>query len=127
MTAVRLLALAALLGAAVLPSSARAEDGDAARGRTIFQRTCSACHQVAQPRNGVGPTLQGVSGRAAGAVQGFNYSAALKGAGKTWDAETLDAFLANPTGMVPGTRMVQRVNAEQDRKDLIAFLATQVP
>ncbi|MFC7556847.1 c-type cytochrome [Pseudoroseomonas wenyumeiae] len=49
-----------VLGAATLTASAAwAETGDAARGRTLFQRQCQACHQIAQPRNGVGPTLQG--------------------------------------------------------------------
>ncbi|MBO1076090.1 c-type cytochrome [Roseomonas marmotae] len=115
---------AALLGGALLaPSAAQAQEGDAARGRTLFQRQCQACHQVAQPRNGVGPTLQGVMGRAAAGVEGYNYSPALRALGQTWTPETLDAYLANPTGVARGTRMVLRVNAGQDRKDIIAFLA----
>ncbi|MFC4170258.1 c-type cytochrome [Teichococcus aestuarii] len=118
------LPIAALLGAALLAApSARAEEGDAARGRTLFQRQCQSCHQVAQPRNGVGPTLQGVVGRASASVEGYNYSPALKALGQSWTPETLGAFLANPTGVARGTRMVQRVAAEQDRKDIIAFLA----
>jgi cytochrome c len=104
--------------------AAHAQDADAARGRTLFQRQCVACHQVAQPRNGVGPHLQGIADRAAGSIPGFNFSPALKGAGVTWTAETLDRYLANPVGMVPGTRMVLRVPNEQDRKDIAAFLTT---
>ncbi|PHK95475.1 cytochrome C [Pseudoroseomonas rhizosphaerae] len=114
------LLLAAL---ASLPARAQEAEGDAARGRTLFQRQCQFCHQVAQPRNGVGPTLQGVMGRAAAGVQGYNYSPALKGLDQSWTPDTLDAFLANPTGVARGTRMVQRVAAAQDRKDIIAFLA----
>ncbi|RKK03509.1 cytochrome c family protein [Pseudoroseomonas wenyumeiae] len=124
MTAFRFFTTAALFGAALLAApSVQAQDGDAARGRTLFQRQCQACHQVAQPRNGVGPTLQGVMGRAAGGVEGYNYSPALRALNQTWTPETMDAYLANPTGVARGTRMVLRVAAEQDRKDIIAFVA----
>jgi len=57
-------------------------------------------------------------------VQGFNYSPALKNLGVTWTPETLEACLANPTAMVRGTRMVQRVADEQQRKDIIEFPST---
>jgi cytochrome c len=95
---------------------------DAERGKTLFQRQCAACHQLAQPRNGVGPHLQGIVGHAAASVAGFNYSPALKQAGLEWTPETLDGFLANPVGKVPGTRMPTKVPAEGDRADIIAFL-----
>lgn len=107
-----------------LSGPAPAQEADAVeRGRTLFQRQCASCHQVAQPRNGVEPMLQGVVGRAAGAVEGFNYSPTLRGAGITWTPETLDSYLANPAAMVRGTRMVNRVPNEQQRRDIIAFLA----
>jgi cytochrome c len=112
-----------LFGLMLLPIlAAPALAADADHGKAVFQRQCSACHQVAQPRNGVGPTLQGVSGRAAGAVQGFNYSPALKNSGLQWTAENLDSFLANPTAKVPGSRMPNRVTNETDRADIVAFL-----
>lgn len=115
--------LTGALAAGLLSAApARAEEGDAARGRTLFQRQCQACHQLAQPRNGVGPHLQGVIGRMAGGLEGYNYSPALKALGREWTPETLDAYLANPAGVARGTRMVLRVPAEQDRRDIIAFL-----
>ena len=109
---------------AVLLGAASAWAADADHGRTLFQRQCAACHQVAQPRNGVGPYLQGVVGRAAGGVTGANYSPALRQSGITWTAEELSEFLANPTAKVRGTRMSNRVPSATDRDDLIAFLAT---
>ncbi|EFH11322.1 c-type cytochrome [Pseudoroseomonas cervicalis] len=122
----RFFLIAALLGAALLaPAAARAEEGDPARGRSLFQRQCQACHQAVQPRHGVGPSLQGVVGRAAAAAPGYNYSPALKAAGLTWTPEVLADFLGAPTTKVPGTRMVQRVAAEPDRRDIVAFLAQQ--
>ena len=102
---------------------ARAQEGVAERGRVLFQRQCGVCHQAAQPRNGLGPILQGMIGRAAGTVEGFNYSPALKSSRISWTPETLDSFLANPTTTVRGTRMAQRVPEEQQRRDIIKFLA----
>lgn len=104
---------------------AAAQEGNAERGQALFQRQCATCHQVAQPRNGVGPTLQGLMDRPAGSVQGFNYSPALRESGITWTPETLDTYLANPAGMVRGTRMMLRVADEQRRRDIIEYLAAQ--
>lgn len=115
--------LAIVVTVAAAPGFAAAQQaGDAGRGQTLFQRQCSACHQIAQARNGVGPTLQGVNGRAADTVEGFNYSPAMKNSGVVWGPETLETYLANPTAMVKGTRMVQRVPNEQQRRDIIEFL-----
>jgi cytochrome c len=41
-------------------------------------------------RNGVGPNLNGVFGRQAGSVSGFNYSPAMKASGLKWDDKTLN-------------------------------------
>ena len=88
----------------------------------IYER-CQACHAL--DRNRTGPKHCGLLGRAAGAAAGFRgYSAALKGSGIVWDAESLDRFLADPLGTVPGTRMgYAGVKDPQERADLIAFLA----
>jgi cytochrome c len=44
---------------------------------------------------------------------------------KTWDAATLDSYLSDPQGVVPGTKMVfPPVRSEDDRANLIAYLAT---
>ena len=107
----------------VLPAAA----ADADRGRSLFQRQCASCHQVAQPRNGVGPHLMGVVGRPAASVAGANYSPALRGAGITWSTEELDGFLTNPAVRVPGNRMPIRVPASADREDIIEFLTSVAP
>jgi cytochrome c len=108
---------------ALAPASAHAQDGDAGHGKTLFQRQCASCHQAATARNGVGPTLQGLIGRAAGSVDGFKYSPVLKGSGITWTSATLDTFLTNPAAAVKGVRMVQRVTNPKDRLDIIAYLS----
>ena len=97
--------------------------GDATRGRAVFAR-CAACHSVSAGQNGVGPSLHGVFGRAAGGVAGFGYSAALKASGKTWDVASLDHFIEAPSMDVAGTRMMFVLTDDQARADVIAYLST---
>lgn len=95
--------------------------GDARRGKEIYAR-CEGCHALAYDR--VGPRHCGLLGRRAGSVPGFDYSPALKQSGITWSARTLERFLADPTGAVPGTSMTYAGIADaKDRADLIAYLA----
>lgn len=101
--------------------------GDAARGETLFQRQCSACHQIGEGAiNRVGPRLTGLFGRRAAAVADFTYSksmARMGSDGLTWTLETLDAYIANPKALVSGTRMNYRGMADPEaRAALLAFL-----
>lgn len=66
---------------------------------------CSACHAVAPGEHGIGPSLAGVFGTKAGAKAGFAYSDAMKSSGLTWNQATLDRYLTDPRGVVPGTTM----------------------
>ncbi len=108
--------VAALFAAAILlGASAEAE-----RGKRLFKQRCSGCH--AADRDLEGPRLRNVFGRHAGAVPKFPYSDAIKKAEITWNAETLDKWLADPDAFVPGDNMGFHVPGEQDRKDLIRYL-----
>jgi hypothetical protein len=53
---------------------------------------------VAADENRIGPTPFGVVGRRAGSVPGFNCTADHKKLGVTWDAATLDKYLAERDG-----------------------------
>ena len=80
----RLLSCAlALFAVAVLPGPAAAEEiGNATRGEALFNRECTACHQIGTGAlNRIGPALNGIYGRRAGDVEGFNCSTrtSLKG------------------------------------------------
>ena len=86
---------------------------------------CMSCHAVTPGQNGIGPSLAGVFGRKAGMAPGFVYSEAMKDSGKTWDEATLDTYLANPMGMVPGTRMTYMGQSDPaKRKAAIEYLKT---
>jgi len=104
---------------------------DAGRGQVYFQQFCAICHSpVLGPGNSVvvkqGPSLVGVVGRQAGSAPYFTYTKALSGSGLTWDAATLDHFLANPSLAVPGTVMPMPVPNADDRQHVIAYLSTLV-
>jgi cytochrome c len=99
-------------------------DGDAGRGKTLFTR-CGSCHAVTE-QNKVGPHLSGVFGRTAGTVAGARYSKAMTASGMRWDERTLDAFLTEPTNVLPGTTMSAKLPNPQDRADVIAYLKTLV-
>jgi cytochrome c len=113
--------LLACLGSTLCMSAIAATvPGDAHRGAEIYTR-CAGCHALQYDRTG--PRHCGLIGRQAGAVPGFDYSPAMKRSGLTWDAATLDRFLADPPGTVPGTTMTYAGIADaQQRADLIAYL-----
>jgi cytochrome c len=101
--------------------AARAE-GDAAKGADVFKK-CAPCHSADSKTNKIGPSLQGVVGRKAGSVEGFNYSDALKNSGITWDEASLEKWLENPKAMVPGNKMAfPGLPKKDDRDNVIAYL-----
>lgn len=114
------LPFALFIGLTLGASLCQAADGDAGKGAQIYQR-CLACHSLEHNRSG--PRHCGLFGRPAAAVPDFTYSQALKSAGLTWDAATLDRFLENPLKAVPGTKMAYAgIKNGQERADLIAYL-----
>jgi cytochrome c len=95
---------------------------DAAKGEKVYKK-CKACHALEAGKKKVGPSLAGIFGRKAGAVEGFKYSKAMAESGIVWDEKTMDSFLANPKGTVPKSRMAfPGLKKEADRADLIAYL-----
>lgn len=110
---------------ALAASAGNALAGDAAAGEKVFAK-CKACHQVGEAaKNAVGPNLNGISGRKAGAAEGYNYSEPMKGSGLTWDEATFKEFIKNPKGKVAGTKMVfQGLVADKDGDDVWAYLSS---
>ena len=99
-----------------------AADVDA--GKTDFKK-CALCHTTEAGKNKIGPSLFGIVGRKAASVENFNYSEGMKKFDHTWDAETLDSYLADPRAIVPGTKMIfPGIKDEKERQDVIAYLET---
>lgn len=115
-------AAAAALLLVAAGAQAQPTGGDAARGRTLYESRCIACHSADAHR--VGPAHKGVVGRKAGGAAGYDYSPALAASKVRWDARTLEAWLTDPERLIPGQKMGYRVEAQQDRADLIAYLAS---
>jgi cytochrome c len=96
---------------------------DAAAGEKVFG-VCKACHQIGETaKNGVGPQLNGIIGRKAGTVPSYNYTAANKDSGITWDEATFREYIKNPKAKIPGTKMIYAgLKDEKKTDDLLAFL-----
>jgi cytochrome c len=104
-------------------SVSAAQAQDVANGEKAFG-LCRACHQIGPTaKNTIGPELNGVVGRKAGSVEGYNYSDANKESGITWDEATLAEYIKDPRGKVPETKMVfAGIKDDKRVKDLIAYL-----
>lgn len=108
--------------AEVVDVAALYAEADATAGEALW-RNCRSCHALEVGRNGTGPSLHGVVGRAIDSIADFNYSGALLAMGDTWTVEALNTFLENPRSAAPGTRMsYSGMRSIQDRMNLIAYL-----
>ncbi len=123
-----LAAVAALATTSAFAPPAFAQDdhpaGDPALGKAVFNK-CAACHSAKPGENKIGPSLAGVVGRPSHSIENFNYSEPMKAYNVTWDPATLDHYLVDPRGVVPGTRMIfVGLKKDEDRANVIAYLET---
>jgi cytochrome c len=114
--------------AAPLDLGALLATADPVRGEHTAQ-VCASCHSFGPGEpNRVGPNLHGVVGRPIASHPGFNYSAALAGAGGRWTYEALDHFLTSPARAFAGTKMTfAGFRNPRDRAQVIAYLAEITP
>lgn len=96
---------------------------DVQRGENSFKK-CLPCHSIGSgAKNKIGPELNGLDGRKAGTVPGFNYSDANKNSGIVWSEETFKEYIQDPRAKVPGTKMIfPGVKNEQEVNDLWAYI-----
>lgn len=120
---VLILSAALLTGFAAGAQAAEEVKGDPVAGEKIF-RTCQQCHHIGKgATNFYGPVLNGLIGRPAGTVPGYNYSEANKHSGKVWDVATLTSYLRQPQHDVPATYMTfTGLTSDKDIADVIAYI-----
>ena len=88
-------------------------------------RACTSCHNFTKGGpNGVGPNLWDIVGRKKGSHAGYAYSEGLKSAGGDWTYDDIFKYLANPGGMISGSKMAFRLPNAEQRAQVIAFLRT---
>ncbi len=93
-------------------------------GAKVFKK-CARCHSLSPGgKRRSGPHLLGLFGRAAGSVEGYNYSSALSGVDFRWNEKTLyELFDQGPDKYLPGTKMpLQKVPDAQKLTQLVEYL-----
>jgi len=97
--------------------------GDEASGKRIYNR-CKACHNLtASKRTRLGPNLDNLFGKKAGAAENYRYSRAMRESDFLWTEAKLDEWLKKPSAFLPGNKMTfAGIRKEKDRKDLIAYM-----
>ena len=103
-------------------------EGDAAKGKKVFNK-CKICHMVGEgAKKRIGPALNNIIGAKAGAQEGFKYSKAMVAAGAgglVWSDEKIGEYLEKPRKLVPKTKMAfPGLKKETDRANVIAYLKT---
>lgn len=125
------LTAATLVCALSLTNPASAEMTEAGKqamekaGEIMFEHRCRSCHSDDPNAQSYGPSLVGIVGRRAGTVEGFSYSDALKNSGLVWNENSLRAWMADNTGVMPGTRMRHvGIDDRAEQDFILAYLKT---
>jgi cytochrome c len=106
---------------AVSATQGESEKGNAKRGQEVFEMRCTGCHSLDKDKEG--PRLRGVYGKKAGRLSTtFKYSDALKASNVTWDAVSLDQWMADPEKIIPNSDNFFRVPEARERTHVIAYL-----
>ncbi len=88
-------------------------------------RACASCHTFNKGgANGVGPNLYDIVGRKKGSHAGYAYSDGLKNAGGEWTFEELFKYVANPGGVISGSKMAFRMPNADQRAQVLVYLRT---
>jgi cytochrome c len=112
---------ACLVTLAIATPAAAADTG---HGKQLFQ-ACAACHGAEGKGGTLGPSLVGVVGRKAGALDDFRYSNAMKRSDLVWDDGNLKDYVSNPQAKIKGNRMpFSGVASSGDAEDIVAYLKT---
>ena len=77
-------------------------------------------------RDRMAPSLHRILGKPAGVAENFTYSSAMiemRNNGLIWTPETINAFISNPEGYIPGNRMrMGGIKDPQTRELIINYI-----
>src|SRR5437763_5781421 len=105
-----------VIGATLLATSVAGVMAQDVPGGEAAFRKCQPCHDVGETaRNKLGPALNGLDGRKAGTVDGYDYSEANKNSGIVWSEATFKEYIVDPAAKMPGTKMVF---SDKDEKEI---------
>ncbi len=102
---VLVIGIAILMGFAIGANRARAEGGDAEKGKEVYNaKKCGLCH-----------TVDGSGGKKGGD---------LSDVGDKKDAEWLTSYMKDPKAVVPEAKMPAFKGSDEELQDLVAYLLT---
>jgi len=98
--------------------------GNLADGKQAAGKLCAVCHSFEKGGKVVyGPNLFGIVGQKAGAIEGYNYSKALKESGLIWTDKNLVGFLSAPEQFVKGTKArFPGVKSAKQKADILTYM-----
>ena len=88
---------------------------------------CRFCHSIKKnDRDRMAPNLHRILGKPAAVSENFSYSSAMiemRNNGLIWTPETINAFISNPEGYIPGNRMkMEGIKDPQTRELIINYI-----
>ncbi|WFU83336.1 c-type cytochrome [Bradyrhizobium sp. CIAT3101] len=98
-------AVGALTLLLAVPSALAQQPASDDAAQQAFNNSCRTCHSVKEGDNRLGPNLNKIVGRKAGALPNYNYSPSMKDAGFVWDQDKLTRFMVKPDEIVSGNKM----------------------
>ena len=106
----------------VRPDNDTDDRGAVSGGAALFASHCGQCHRARVRQHDVGPHLVGAVGRRAGAVPGYDFSAAFEPLDIVWTQESLAKFLVAPEEFVPGARMLATGVSEGQAQKIVEYI-----
>jgi cytochrome c len=117
----RITVLAAAVCAVAAPARAQ-PPADATAGQATYEAKCGGCHSLDENR--IGPRHRNVVGRKVASLTDYDYSPAIRKLGGVWTPARIDKWLQGPQTMAPGAKMFFSVPDADQRRNVIAYLAS---
>nr|WP_321984497.1 c-type cytochrome [uncultured Lichenicoccus sp.] len=113
-------------GPRAVPIAALLTHADPARGQSDAAKLCGACHSFTKGgATMVGPNLYNMVMAPIAAGDGYDFSSGLKAHKGKWTFDDMSAWLKDPKGYAPGTKMAfAGITNDRQRADVVDYLRT---